>query len=164
MSFGVAASATTLTSIFRFNPVASHNRFNRSSVEGGNINDLPTPERERLAAMRRQTSITSETTPRRSDTVLTGTELARRTRATYRQIDYWHRQDLIAAAPSRHRGSGHRRRFSESVVPVVDALATVSRVTQPTRAHLLLEAVSIAARAGETSVTVDGVLIDWSAA
>lgn len=89
---------------------------------------------------------------------VSATELARRSGATYRQIDYWARTGLIHA-DRMITGSGHRRRFPESEIAVAAALVAVSRITGNLRD--LYENVAVAARDGERGVMVEGTALIW---
>lgn len=61
---------------------------------------------------------------------ISSSELANRTGASYRQVDYWVRAGMIMpvrkskAAP----GSGHRRRFEEEIVDRVTVMVKVSGI------------------------------------
>jgi hypothetical protein len=55
-------------------------------------------------------------------------ELADRTGASYRQIDYWCRNDIFGPVGENTPGSGYRRRFDESEVRKVELLVRVSSV------------------------------------
>lgn len=59
---------------------------------------------------------------------ISGPELARRTGASYRQIDYWCRKDVICPVGDARPGSGQNRRFPVTDVPRVKVLAEVSKV------------------------------------
>lgn len=53
-------------------------------------------------------------------------ELAKRTGATKRQIDYWCSNDVIEMLNG-NNGTGHHRRFDEEIVKRVKVLVDVSR-------------------------------------
>lgn len=92
---------------------------------------------------------------------LSAVELAQRTGATYRQIDYWTRRGLLGPVQGSGRGSGHYRRFPMSAVLVADALVAVGALTEVRRQMDLYDAVAVAALAGETSATIGRVTISW---
>lgn len=60
--------------------------------------------------------------------LISGPELAKRSGASYRQIDYWCRNGVISPVGDTHPGSGHPRRFKESDVKRVKVLADISNV------------------------------------
>ena len=59
---------------------------------------------------------------------ISGPELARRTGASYRQIDYWCRNGVICPLGEATPGSGRNRQFKESEVKRVRVLADISKV------------------------------------
>ena len=63
---------------------------------------------------------------------VTSAELARRCRASYRQVHYWAQRGLLRCQDTRP-GSGQRRMHPVTEVAVADALAVVSEVLFPGR-------------------------------
>lgn len=60
---------------------------------------------------------------------LTSVELCRLTKITHRQLDYWVRTGLLKSLTGPRPGSGRARRFDIAVVPKVQALKVILRVT-----------------------------------
>jgi hypothetical protein len=58
--------------------------------------------------------------------MLSTQEVCRRSRATYRQVDYWIRAGVIAPAIASANGSGTRRAFTEDQVRVVRLVADLA--------------------------------------
>ncbi len=54
-------------------------------------------------------------------------ELAKRTGATFRQIDYWCLKDVISPVGESCPGSGIKREFDESIISRVQLLAKLSK-------------------------------------
>jgi hypothetical protein len=86
-------------------------------------------------------------------------ELARRSGATYRQIDYWVRTGLLDSRQDGF-GSGFTRWFDISEIPVAVALAQASRFIVPARRTYT--DVADATRAGLDRIERDGATLSWT--
>jgi hypothetical protein len=70
-------------------------------------------------------SATRAAPPRILGVVLTTPELVRQSRATYRQVDCWVRDDVLVPVVAA-MGSGTPRRFSDSEIPVARLVADLA--------------------------------------
>lgn len=103
-----------------------------------------------------------------SHRTITATELAARSGASYRQIDYWTRIGVIDPS-NKAQGSGTRRSFSVDLVPAVRCVARVQEAFGAGQiagrtglARDVLRRVVVDHAAGET-VIGPGVRLVWEA-
>jgi hypothetical protein len=98
--------------------------------------------------------------PPRTELLTTAELIERVGGAGFRRIDYWTRQGWLQPHV-RARGSGSRRLYHESEIPVAAALTVLSEATAPATIGDVYERVALAARSGETCVTVRDLFISW---
>lgn len=87
--------------------------------------------------------------------------VAEQTGASYRQLDWWTRNDVIPGAPEAP-GSGNHRRWPETLLPVISVLARVQTAFDANLPHTVLRRIAEAAFAGENELELaDGVMLRW---
>lgn len=62
--------------------------------------------------------------------LITTRQLCVKTGATYRQLDYWTRQDIVPCEGKACPGTGNTRYYDEDLEKVVRLLATISKAFQ----------------------------------
>jgi len=92
--------------------------------------------------------------------LITSKELAQRTGATYRQIDYWCGLDLISAVGKNKPGSGYYRGFEEAIVPRVTFLVKVSNAFNHSFRKDTLKMISDSYEEGSIDLG-DGITLSW---
>lgn len=95
------------------------------------------------------------------DRTLLASELEAETGATYRQIDSWSTSGYLSVG---NIGSGHRRQFTEADIEVAKTLVALADAIWTKRNGDLYGDVVAAVRRGETSISVNGLRIDWTEA
>lgn len=87
-------------------------------------------------------------------------ELAKRSGASYRQIDYWTRHGIFGPVGNATPGSGHPRRYDAKIVPRVRLLSNVSKAFGGDISHSNLHKIYRAYPRGSVSFG-RGIKLSW---